>query len=57
MKTAAKARELAQAMVELGTDAGVHTVALPTRMSTPLGLTIGYALEVQEALALIFHRG
>ena len=32
------ARELAETMVALGTDAGVHTVALLTDMSTPLGL-------------------
>ena len=33
-------------MVALGTDAGVHTVALLTDMSTPLGLTAGNAIEV-----------
>jgi thymidine phosphorylase len=53
MKTAADARELARAMVELGTDAGVRTVALLTRMSTPLGLTAGNALEVREALEVL----
>ena len=37
MKTAERARELAETMVALGTDAGVHTVALLTDMSTPLG--------------------
>ena len=32
-----RARELAETMVALGTDAGVHTVALLTDMATPLG--------------------
>jgi thymidine phosphorylase len=53
MKTEADARELARAMVDLGTDAGVRTVALLTRMSTPLGLTAGNALEVREALEVL----
>ena len=35
-------------MVALGTDAGVHTVALLTDMSTPLGLTAGNAIEVRS---------
>src|SRR4051812_7176500 len=39
MKELADARELARTMVDLGTDAGVHTVALLTDMSTPLGNT------------------
>jgi thymidine phosphorylase len=37
-------------MVALGTDAGVHTVALLTDMSTPLGLTAGNAVEVRESI-------
>ncbi|MDQ6935999.1 MAG: thymidine phosphorylase, partial [Actinomycetota bacterium] len=37
MKELDQARELARTMVALGTDAGVHTVALLTDMSTPLG--------------------
>ena len=37
MKDLDQARELAETMVALGTDAGVHTVALLTDMSTPLG--------------------
>ncbi len=46
MKDLTTARELAETMVALGTDAGVHTVALLTDMSTPLGLTAGNAVEV-----------
>ena len=48
MKDQAQARALAETMVALGTDAGVRTSALLTNMSTPLGLMIGNALEVQE---------
>ena len=47
MKTVDEARELAETMVALGQDAGVHTVALLTDMSTPLGLTAGNAIEVR----------
>jgi thymidine phosphorylase len=50
MKELGQARELAETMVRLGTDAGVHTVALLTNMETPLGLTAGNALEVREAV-------
>ena len=53
MKDAGSARELATAMVELGTDARVRTVALLTDMSTPLGLTVGNALEVREAVGVL----
>ena len=44
-------------MVELGTDAGVRTVALITEMSTPLGLTAGNALEVRESLEVLAGGG
>jgi thymidine phosphorylase len=57
MKSEDAARELAATMVELGTDAGVHTVALLTDMSTPLGMTAGNALEVQEALEVLAGGG
>jgi thymidine phosphorylase len=53
MKDTGSARELATAMVELGTDAGVRTVALLTDMSTPLGLTVGNALEVRETVDVL----
>ena len=48
MKDVDRARELAEVMVGLGTDAGVHTVALLTDMSTPLGLTAGNGIEVRR---------
>jgi len=57
MKNLGRARELARTMVELGTDAGVTTVALLTDMSTPLGLTAGNALEVQESLDVLAGGG
>ncbi len=57
MKTEDAARELARTMVDLGTDAGVRTVALLTDMSTPLGLTAGNALEVREALEVLSGGG
>ncbi|MDQ3663582.1 MAG: thymidine phosphorylase [Actinomycetota bacterium] len=53
MKRVEQARELAETMVALGTDAGVRTVALLTDMSTPLGLTAGNALEVREAVEVL----
>ena len=53
MKEVEQARELAETMVALGTDAGVRTVALLTDMSTPLGLTAGNALEVREAVEVL----
>jgi len=57
MKDLATARELAETMVALGTDAGVRTVALLTDMSTPLGRTAGNALEVRESLEVLAGGG
>ena len=57
MKDAERARELAETMVALGTDAGVRTVALITDMSTPLGLTAGNALEVRESVDVLAGGG
>ncbi len=57
MKDAERAGELARTMVELGTDAGVRTVALLTDMSTPLGLTAGNALEVRESVEVLAGGG
>ena len=51
------ARELARTMVRLGTDAGVRTVALLTNMQTPLGLTVGNALEVRESVEVLAGGG
>ncbi|QSR29929.1 thymidine phosphorylase [Nocardioides sp. S5] len=57
MKDFTTARELAETMVALGTDAGVHTVALLTDMATPLGLTAGNAVEVQESVDVLAGGG
>ncbi|MBF6330957.1 thymidine phosphorylase [Nocardia transvalensis] len=57
MKNIDAARELATAMVELGTDAGVRTVALLTTMDTPLGRTAGNALEVAESVEVLAGGG
>ena len=57
MKTESDARELAETMVGLGTDAGVRTVALLTDMATPLGLTAGNGLEVRESVEVLAGGG
>jgi len=57
MKDLARARELAETMVSLGTDHGVRTVALLTNMDTPLGLTAGNALEVRESVEVLAGGG
>ncbi|MEG9226743.1 thymidine phosphorylase [Aeromicrobium sp. Sec7.5] len=57
MKRHEQARELAETMVALGTDAGVTTVALLTDMSTPLGLTAGNAVEIAESVEVLAGGG
>jgi thymidine phosphorylase len=57
MKDVDAARELASAMVSLGSAHGVRTVALLTDMSTPLGRTAGNALEVAESLEVLAGGG
>ncbi|WP_146341386.1 thymidine phosphorylase [Nesterenkonia sp. NBAIMH1] len=57
MKTRDDAQELARTMVALGTDAGVRTTALITRMDTPLGLTAGNAVEVEESVEVLAGGG
>ncbi len=57
MKHVDAARVLAETMVALGKDAGVHTVALLTDMSTPLGLTAGNAIEVAESVEVLAGGG
>ena len=57
MRNIDDARILANTMVDLGTDAGVNTVALLTDMSVPLGLTVGNALEVRESVEVLAGGG
>ncbi len=57
MKDVARARELAEVMVALGTDAGVRTVALLTDMDVPLGRTAGNAIEVTESVEVLAGGG
>lgn len=57
MKTPERARELAETLVAIGLDAGVRTSALLTDMSTPLGLKIGNALEVEESVEVLAGGG
>ncbi|MDA0247389.1 MAG: thymidine phosphorylase, partial [Actinobacteria bacterium] len=57
MKTLDRAGELAKTLVQIGQDAGVKTSALLTDMSTPLGLKIGNALEVEESIEVLTGGG
>jgi hypothetical protein len=53
MKTIEQARELAQAMVDVGTHMEKKVRALITDMNQPLGRAAGNALEVQECLDVL----
>ncbi|MDN4521181.1 thymidine phosphorylase [Mycolicibacterium austroafricanum] len=57
LKTEAESREMARTMVELGTAHGVRTRALLTDMNTPLGRTVGNAVEVAESLEVLAGGG
>jgi thymidine phosphorylase len=57
MRDIADARLLARTMVTLGEEHGVRTTALLTRMDAPLGLAVGNAVEVQEAVAMLSGGG
>jgi pyrimidine-nucleoside phosphorylase len=57
MKDEAHARELATALVRVGTRAGKRVVARLTDMNAPLGVAVGNANETREALELLHGRG
>lgn len=57
MKTVDQAKELAQAMIDIGHQAGRRMTATISDMSQPLGLAIGNSLEVQEAIAILNGQG
>jgi thymidine phosphorylase len=57
MRREEDARLLARTMVALGTEYGVRTSALLTRMDTPLGRAVGNAVEVEEAVATLAGHG
>ncbi|MDA8264189.1 MAG: thymidine phosphorylase [Actinomycetota bacterium] len=51
------ARDLAQMMIDLGSEYAVRTSALLTRMDEPLGSAVGNSLEVAECLETLRGRG
>jgi len=57
MKDLRSARTLAQTLVRVGRRAGKRVSALLTDMSSPIGTTIGNALEVREAIEVLQGQG
>lgn len=57
MKTAEDAEILARTMIELGRACGRKVSAMITDMNEPLGMAIGNALEVKEAIETLKGRG
>ncbi|MFD1738791.1 pyrimidine-nucleoside phosphorylase [Bacillus salitolerans] len=57
MKNLDEAKELAQAMVDIGNNVNRKTMAVISDMSQPLGFAIGNALEVKEAIDTLKGEG
>ncbi len=57
MKNMDDARKLAHIMVDIGNRLGRNTKAVLSDMSEPLGLAVGNALEVKEAIAALHGEG
>jgi thymidine phosphorylase len=57
MPTRAEARALARAMVSLGNECGVKTLAMLTDMNAPVGRTAGNWLEVKESVECLDGNG
>jgi thymidine phosphorylase len=53
MKTLDDARELARSLVDIGVQHGVRVSAVLTDMATPLGVAVGNAVEVAEAVEVL----
>lgn len=57
MKDPERAEALGRALVSVGTRAGKRVVALVTDMGSPIGLTVGNALELREAIDVLRGAG
>lgn len=57
MKDLDSARKLARTMVDIGKGVGRKVVGIITDMDQPLGLAVGNALEVEEAIEVLKGRG
>lgn len=57
MKSVEEAEKLAEAMVQLGAQAGREVVARISDMNQPLGHTVGNSLEVKEAIETLHGGG
>ncbi|MBW8352143.1 pyrimidine-nucleoside phosphorylase [Bacillus sp. IITD106] len=57
MKKLDDARELANAMMEIGSQVGRKTLAVISNMEQPLGYAVGNALEIKEAIETLQGKG